>query len=236
MPRGPVYGSVQVMRLKSLTLRNFRGFERFDLALDPEVTVLVGVNGAGKTSLLDAVSLMLSCLANGVRTGQPVASEVPPNDVRLGASTAVIELTAAFDGGECTWKVAKTLPGHPPSDADDLSQLAAPIEEAQQTIAAGRPRIPLAVYFPTNRNALDIPARIRTPSSMRSAPTTARSKAARATSVGSSSGSARKRTCTTSSSRSTSRPRNRGCLTSGGPSKRSFPGRASSGSNVVRNA
>jgi len=151
------------MRLKSITLRNFRGFDRFELVLDPEVTVLVGVNGAGKTSLLDAISLMLACLANGVRTGQAGGVELSPNDVRLGASTAALELTAAFYGADRTWKVGRTLPGHPQADGDELSELEAPIREAQQSIAAAAPQIPLAVYFPTNRNALDIPARIRTP-------------------------------------------------------------------------
>lgn len=48
-------------------------------------------------------------------------------------------------------------------EADNLTELERPIRAAQETIAAGTPRIPLAIYFPTNRNALDIPARIRTP-------------------------------------------------------------------------
>lgn len=43
------------MRLKRLTLENFRGFESLDLELHPQLTVLVGANGSGKTSILDAL-------------------------------------------------------------------------------------------------------------------------------------------------------------------------------------
>jgi DNA replication and repair protein RecF len=38
-----------------LSLRDFRCFEALDLDLAPGTTVLVGANGAGKTSLLEAV-------------------------------------------------------------------------------------------------------------------------------------------------------------------------------------
>jgi predicted ATP-binding protein involved in virulence len=47
------------MRVKHLSLTNFRGFERLELDLDRPVTVLVGVNGSGKTSVLRAIALLL---------------------------------------------------------------------------------------------------------------------------------------------------------------------------------
>lgn len=47
------------MKLIKLSLRDFRGFRSFDLDLAPDVTALVGVNGAGKTSILDALARLL---------------------------------------------------------------------------------------------------------------------------------------------------------------------------------
>lgn len=47
------------MRLKRLILENFRGFESLDLEFHPQLTVLVGVNGSGKTSILAALVMML---------------------------------------------------------------------------------------------------------------------------------------------------------------------------------
>jgi predicted ATP-binding protein involved in virulence len=44
------------MRLKSVTLKNFRNFEHIKLDLHPRLTVVVGQNGAGKTALLDGIA------------------------------------------------------------------------------------------------------------------------------------------------------------------------------------
>ncbi len=41
-----------------LSLKDFRGFARLDLSLDPRPVVLSGPNGAGKTNLLEALSLL----------------------------------------------------------------------------------------------------------------------------------------------------------------------------------
>lgn len=43
------------MVLQRLQLTNFRGFESLDLTFERDLTVLVGVNGCGKTSILDAL-------------------------------------------------------------------------------------------------------------------------------------------------------------------------------------
>jgi len=47
------------MIIKSLHLENYRCFENFDIGFDDRLTVLVGVNGAGKTATLDALSVFL---------------------------------------------------------------------------------------------------------------------------------------------------------------------------------
>ncbi len=47
--------SSSAVRLSSLALRDFRNFERLDLALGGDGLVIVGENGQGKTNLLEAV-------------------------------------------------------------------------------------------------------------------------------------------------------------------------------------
>jgi recombinational DNA repair ATPase RecF len=48
------------MRLKTVTLKNFRCFESLTLDLHPQLTVIVGNNGAGKTALLDGIATGLT--------------------------------------------------------------------------------------------------------------------------------------------------------------------------------
>lgn len=47
------------MHLEKITIKNFRIFETLDLTLNPGLNLLVGENDSGKTSLIDAVRLVL---------------------------------------------------------------------------------------------------------------------------------------------------------------------------------
>ena len=47
------------MRIDRLELRNFKKFASFELDLHCQFTLLIGENGAGKTSILDAIAVAL---------------------------------------------------------------------------------------------------------------------------------------------------------------------------------
>ena len=47
------------MKLKSVTIENYRAIENLVLPLDPTLTVLHGANGHGKTSVLSAIAVGL---------------------------------------------------------------------------------------------------------------------------------------------------------------------------------
>jgi recombinational DNA repair ATPase RecF len=54
------------MRIDSLHLQSFRGFEALDLDFNPSFTLLLGENGAGKTAVLEALSVALGALFLGL--------------------------------------------------------------------------------------------------------------------------------------------------------------------------
>jgi len=64
------------MHLKSLELRNFRCYDNLKIDFDPGMTVLVGLNGRGKSAILDGIELALGALD----TDQII--DVDPKDVR----------------------------------------------------------------------------------------------------------------------------------------------------------
>jgi DNA replication and repair protein RecF len=73
-----------------LQLRNFRSYETAELRPGPELTVVCGRNGAGKTNLLEG--LYFACTGRSCRTANE--REV----VRFGAPLTRLELEAAGDG------------------------------------------------------------------------------------------------------------------------------------------
>ena len=47
------------MRLSRITLQNYRRFEKFEIDLHPELTVIAARNGQGKTTILEAIAAAL---------------------------------------------------------------------------------------------------------------------------------------------------------------------------------
>ena len=48
------------MKVQQLSLANFRGFEQIDLTFEPTINVIAGVNGVGKSSILQALAVLFS--------------------------------------------------------------------------------------------------------------------------------------------------------------------------------
>lgn len=54
------------MLLNTLILRNFRKFEKLEIGFHENVTVLIGANGVGKTTILDAAAVSIGSLFTGL--------------------------------------------------------------------------------------------------------------------------------------------------------------------------
>ena len=79
------------MRVSALTLRDFRNYERAELAPGAGLTVVAGPNGAGKTNLLEA--LYFGCTGHSSRTANE--REL----VRRGSDVTRVTVTTADDDG-----------------------------------------------------------------------------------------------------------------------------------------
>ena len=75
-------GSVVI--LKKIRIENFKGIKELSLDFSDKYTILVGQNGVGKTSILEAVNLSLRFLMAHVVSGVP-RTLTPETDIRLGA-------------------------------------------------------------------------------------------------------------------------------------------------------
>ena len=152
------------MHIHQLKLERFRGASRLPLQLDARLNVFVGMNGAGKSSVLDATAILLSWLANRIKRPTASGRSITESDIRNREQTANLELRLTDAGQSFEWKLAKARRGY--SRQDSASGLVGATEKAQMIQASmaesgGNTDIPLFAYYPVNRAVLDIPLRIR---------------------------------------------------------------------------
>lgn len=70
------------MRIDRLILRNFKGFSEREFTFHPEFNLIVGTNGTGKTTALDALAVAVGSWFLGVRGAD--SRHIRPNEVTLG--------------------------------------------------------------------------------------------------------------------------------------------------------
>jgi len=95
------------MQLKHLSLTNFRNFARLDVAIPPGMTVLVGGNAQGKTSILEAAYFLAAFasfqthvdrqLVNFVEARNPLAVARIVGDYERGGSSHRLEIRLVLE-------------------------------------------------------------------------------------------------------------------------------------------
>lgn len=69
------------MWLKHMKVRNFRSFRELDVSFDRNLTILIGSNGAGKSTVLEAVRVSLGAFLTGFKSVK--SNAIARNDVRV---------------------------------------------------------------------------------------------------------------------------------------------------------
>lgn len=88
------------MRFKSLYIKDFRGIRTLIVDFEPDLTVIVGRNGAGKTSILDALGELSRFIRTHLKKGRDrgMRRQLSSRDVRSQASK--FQLSLNFDPGD----------------------------------------------------------------------------------------------------------------------------------------
>lgn len=149
------------MRVTRLKLANLRAIESGEFRFQAGFNLIVGVNGVGKTSVLDALSVCLAAVvkdANRLRT--PVGS-FATDDIRVGADALTVECACQIGPTEYAYLVHKPreasapqekragMPREQVHDTPERAEfLGAPPRPVTGNEPGGRP---LAVLFSTRR-------------------------------------------------------------------------------------
>ena len=158
------------MKVQRLNLLSFRGVRELDLNFVEPVMALVGINGVGKSAVLDALAIGLSQLTWRINGHPQRARPIALDDIRHGDDFARIEVAVELRGETVTWATVTNRRKGSYSDPLRRSELESLTEAVRQLNAEWRHieedrqdpyDLPLAVYYDVNRAVLDIPMRVR---------------------------------------------------------------------------
>lgn len=160
------------MQIRAFQLHNFGRFESLEASFeenerDPaRVIVLVGNNGAGKTSILKALATSLSWFVARLRTGKGGGTPISDHLIREGAPSAAIDIAVEdleARRGTFRWTVARArqgMKGRHVSALKDVSVLADHYRSHLTDIADCS--LPLVAYYPVERSVLEVPLKVKT--------------------------------------------------------------------------
>lgn len=152
------------MILTEIEMTNYRGASALKLELNEKLNIFFGMNGAGKSTVLDAIALMLSWPASRIRHANNAGRPITEGEIMNGKLFASIEISSETTQGKVNWKLLKNRAGHLASD--EKSQFLKLNEytrwlQTQITETLEHCNLPVFVYYPVNRAVVDIPLRIR---------------------------------------------------------------------------
>ena len=149
------------MIVTGLKLTNLRSIKVAEFRFQPGFNLIVGVNGVGKTSVLDALSV---CLSTVVKRANKLRSQVKTllgDDIRIGADALTIECGVQMGAQEHRYLVHKpretSVPqkkkaGRPREQVHSTPEVADFIGDPPLPVSGHEPDgRPLAVLFSTNR-------------------------------------------------------------------------------------
>jgi predicted ATP-binding protein involved in virulence len=152
------------MLVQQLTIESFRGIDSLSLTLHPELTVIVGENGVGKTSVLDAIAILLdNYLARWLRGSAQSAERLKDSDIKIGKNTCSVAIKVLHRGLEGEWTLRRQtrqgrIRSHHSSDFSGLNALVRGVTAVDEGRLSGSP---LLIYYGQRRAVLELPRRIR---------------------------------------------------------------------------
>lgn len=150
------------VRLKRISFENYRGLGNNVIDFDEKSTVLFGVNGVGKSSIINAIGLIMSQVITKVVNNQfKQQITMDRNDVRFGSSAAEIEGIFTFSNGvELPYCVGYNK--QKGTRYSNRKETASFTELFIDQYINDHAVLPVFACYGVNRVVLDIPLRIRT--------------------------------------------------------------------------
>jgi predicted ATP-dependent endonuclease of OLD family len=94
------------MRVKRLKMQSFRRIDNLTLEFhETEPTVLIGINGVGKSSILDCLAILLSPFIGLIENSTDPGRLFSKQDITNGHEETNNEITISLDSQEVIWSL-----------------------------------------------------------------------------------------------------------------------------------
>lgn len=149
------------MRVTRLKLANLRAIEAMEFGFQPGCNLIVGVNGVGKTSVLDALAVCLSAVVRDATRLRTRIESFGVDDIRIGADALTLECDFSIGQANRTYLIHKPratsapqekMGGMPRKQVHETPERAEYLGERPKPTTGKEPEgRPLAVLFSTRR-------------------------------------------------------------------------------------
>ncbi len=145
------------MRIETLHIQNFRGFQDITLNLTKSnIAVFIGINGAGKSTILDCIAIMLAQFAAKLRSVEIADIELSENDIRLNSNSNINTITISINGEKISWTMVKESVHR--QNNSNYSEIENYIQRLQKSLESQPDlNLPVMVYYQTHRIVLNNP-------------------------------------------------------------------------------
>lgn len=151
------------MKVKKLSVNNFRGIHHMEIELQPDINILVGENGAGKSSLIDLLAILLSKLIGRIQSSQGTGRFFSEYDIKIGFTETYNTIVVEFMSEQVEWEVTKTRKGIKKQRITNLSEIKNIVSKIESLFVEDEDAsFPVVVLYSVNRAVLNVPLRIKT--------------------------------------------------------------------------
>lgn len=152
------------MKINNLKVDNFCLFDDMKLQLNGKNTVIFGVNGTGKTSILKSINLLYANIINQIVNRKELKQNlnIELDDIKYGKTQTKLEADFFIENQLISYnRTMIRKSGKRSQDLESLKILASIFQDKYMSDEK-QENIPIFVNYGTNRLVLDIPIRIRT--------------------------------------------------------------------------
>lgn len=146
------------MKIKRLSVAGLRGFDQATFEFDPGFTLLVGVNGVGKSSVLEALRVSLSRVMPKFTVSRSAPLAFTAEDIRLGSASLTVDVDFDFADGERHLLIHKPRETFVSDQEGSVREATFETPEREELSPSHWPKAdasgnqPLAIYFGTRRS------------------------------------------------------------------------------------